>query len=114
MTYHTFQKFYITIHSNMAFRHYEMDNNIIIDGDDYIKNIIDTEFWIGTSSSTPKFIVDDEGNVKDKNGNRIACIKLNRVGINQNGVVNNSQALVFECVITKDGNDISFQILQPP
>ena len=80
------------------------DNNIIIDGDDYIKNVIDTEFWIGTSSSSPKFIVDDEGNVRADGtlvvtGNTVMNGTLSASSVN----VGNGDGSVSAATITASG-----------
>ena len=40
-----------------------VDNNILIDGDDYVKIAIDKEFYVGTTSTLANFKVDTAGNI---------------------------------------------------
>ena len=39
------------------------DHNIIIEGDDYVKVVVDKEFYVGTSSTLANFKVDTAGNI---------------------------------------------------
>jgi hypothetical protein len=39
------------------------DNNIQIDGDDYVKVIIDDEFWVGPASNNGKFKINADGEI---------------------------------------------------